>query len=232
MWTCRGIIVNMKDDLWMFRTTCKYSGWPLNIQVDLWMFRTTCECSGWPVNVQDDLWMFRTTCECSGWPVNVQDDLWMFRKTCECSGWPVNVQDDLWMFRMTCEWSGWPVYVQDDLGMFRMTLWMFRMTWVDFVGQIGGVLGLCIGFSFLSGNLDQSSNDLGRKGFVFILWRCTNKCSCTLYCTVHCTVQYCTSLTKIIVSEHFQYVNLYCNLKDMKQKTKWGGGSKQDHIVL
>jgi hypothetical protein len=25
------------------------------------------------------------------------------------------------------------------------------MTWVDFVSQIGGVLGLCMGFSFLSG---------------------------------------------------------------------------------
>ena len=29
----------------------------------------------------------------------------------------------------------------------------FRMTWVDFVGQIGGLLGLCIGFSLLSGKI-------------------------------------------------------------------------------
>lgn len=31
---------------------------------------------------------------------------------------------------------------------FRRSL---RMTWVDFVGQIGGLLGLCIGFSLISG---------------------------------------------------------------------------------
>ena len=36
------------------------------------------------------------------------------------------------------------------------------MTWVDFVGQIGGLLGLCIGFSLLSGKI-QLKGTLNRS---------------------------------------------------------------------